>query len=56
MRKKKNVWYIKKKFKRNKRKYKNQKGKGFGDGFKLLYSIGKQWRNSIRLGEKITMQ
>ena len=29
MRKKKNVRYIKKKFKRNKRKYKNQKGKGF---------------------------
>ena len=25
-----------------------QKGKGFGDGFKLLYSISKQWRNSAR--------
>ena len=48
MRKKKNVWYIKEKFKRNKKKYKNKKRKGFGDGFKLLYSIGKQWRNSIR--------
>ena len=41
MRGKKYVWYInKKKFKRKKRK--NQKRKRFGDGFKLLYSIGKQ--------------
>ena len=44
---KKYVWYInKKKFKREKRK--TQKRKGFGDGLKLLYSIGKQWRNSMR--------
>ena len=47
--KKKNVWFVnKKKPKRKKRKCKTQKGKGFGDGFKLLYSIGKQWRNSLR--------
>ena len=42
MRRKKYIWYInKKKFKRKKRK--TQKRRGFGDGFKLLYSIGKQW-------------
>ena len=47
--KKKNVWFVnKKKPKRKKTKYKTQKGKGFGDGFKLLYSIGKQWRNNFR--------
>ena len=27
------------------RKYKRKiRGRGFGDGFKLLYSLGKQWR------------
>ena len=32
-----------------KRKKKNKKhGKGFGDGFKFLYSLGKQWRNSMQ--------
>ena len=42
-------WFInRKKPKRKKRKYKTQKGKGFGDPFKLLYSIGKQWRNNLR--------
>ena len=47
MHRKKYVWNInKRKFKRRKRK-KTQKGKGFGDGFKLLYSTGKQWRNSM---------
>ena len=48
--KKKNVWYInrKKSKKKNKRKYKTKRGKGFGDGFKLLYSLGKQWRNSMQ--------
>ena len=46
--KKKKVWFVnKKKPKRKKRKYKTQKDKGFGDGFKL-YSIGKQWRNNLR--------
>ena len=24
------------------------RGRGFADGFKLLYSIGKQWRNSMQ--------
>ena len=34
---------------RTKKIKKNKKhGKGFGDGFKLLYSIGKQWRNSMQ--------
>ena len=32
-----------KKFKKNKKH-----GKVFGDGFKLLCSIGKQWRNSMQ--------
>ena len=37
--------------KRYKRKFiekRKQKRKGFVDGFKLLYSIGKQWRNSMQ--------
>ena len=50
MRRKKYVWYINRnKFKRKKIKYKTQKGKRlFEDGFKLLYSIGKQYRNNMR--------
>ena len=45
-----NVWFInrKKSKRKNKRKYKAKRAKGFGDGFKLLYSLGKQWRNSVR--------
>ena len=35
-----------------KKKYKIQKGRGSLNGFKLLYSIGKQWRNSMQSGEK----
>ena len=46
MRKKK-VWY-KKKIRRKKKKYKIQKGSGLLNGFKLLYSIGKQWQNSMQ--------
>ena len=47
------VWFInRKKPKRKKRKYKTQKSKGFGDPFKLLYSIGKQWRNNLRWDQK----
>ena len=33
----------KKKFKRKKRRKRTIRGRGFADGFKLLYSIGKQW-------------
>ena len=41
------IKFKRKTHKRNKKK--NEKhGKGFGDGFKLLYSIGKQWRNSMQ--------
>ena len=48
--KKKYIWYInrKKSKKKNKRKYKTKRGKGFGDGFKLLYSLGKQCRSSMQ--------
>ena len=48
--KKKNAWFVNKKKpkRKKKRKHKTQKGKGFGDGFKLLYSIGKQWRNNFK--------
>ena len=49
--KRKYVLHIKFKRKTHRRKKikKNKKhGKGFGDGFKLLYSIGKQWRNSMQ--------
>ena len=42
----------KKKFKRKKRRKQLIRGRGFADGFKLLYSIGKQWRNSMPWGEK----
>ena len=34
--------------KKNRRKYKKKSGKGFGDGFKYLYSLGKQWRKSMQ--------
>ena len=46
---KKYVCYINLK-KTNKRKTKTKKKyvKGFGDGFKLLYSLGQQWRNSMQ--------
>ena len=37
----------KKKFKRKKRRKQVIRGRGFADGFKLLYSLGKQWRNSM---------
>ena len=38
-----------KKIHKTKKKKKNKKhDKGFGDGFKLLYSLGKQWRNSMQ--------
>ena len=36
-----------KKFKRKKRR-KRKIRRGFADGFKLLYSIGKQWGNSMQ--------
>ena len=57
--KRKYVLYIKFKRKTHRRKKikKNKKhGKGFGDGFKLLYSIGKQWRNSMQSDVKKTTQ
>ena len=41
------VYQFKKTSKRKKKKNKKQ-GKGFGDGFKFLYSLGKQWRNSMQ--------
>ena len=46
---KKYVWYINLKKKLIKEKEKEKKnGKGIGDGFKLLYSLRKQWRNSMQ--------
>ena len=40
-----------KKIKREyKRKYK--RGRGVGDRFKFLYSLGKQWHNSMQWGAK----
>ena len=50
MRKKK-VWY-KKKFRWKKKKYKIQKGSDLLNGLKLLYSIGKQWQNSMQWGKE----
>ena len=48
MRKKiKHLRYKKRKLTRKKRKH-TQKGKGFGSRFKLLYSTGKEWRNSMQ--------
>ena len=51
--KKRYVWFANiKKTKKNKKKYlkkyKTKRGRGFGDGFNLLYSLGKQWRNSMQ--------
>ena len=48
--KRKCVWYInlKKTHKRKKKKKNKKHGKGFGDGFKFLYSLGKQWHNSMQ--------
>ena len=37
-----------KKFKRKKRRKRKIRRRGFADGFKLLYSIGKQWGNSMQ--------
>ena len=46
---KKKVWYKKKKKNRRIKKiYKIQKGSSLLNGFKLLYSIRKQWRNSMQ--------
>ena len=44
------VWRInfKKIIKEKRRKMNKKHGKGFGDGFKFLYSLGKQWRNSMQ--------
>ena len=47
------VYQFKKTSKRKKKKNKKQ-GKGFGDGFKFLYSLGKQWRNSMQWNVKRT--
>ena len=46
--KKKYVWYVNSKKTRKRKKNNKKHGKGFGDGFKLLYSLGKQWRNSMQ--------
>ena len=47
--KKKYFWCINLKKTRKRKKKKNKKhGKGFGDGFKLLHSLGKQWRNLMQ--------
>ena len=41
--------YRRKSNKRFKRKYKRKiRGRDFGDGFKLLDSLGKQWRKSMQ--------
>ena len=44
------VWFINRKRskKKNKIKYKTKQGKGFSDPFKFIYSLGSQWRNSMR--------
>ena len=39
---------FKKLIKKKKTKKNKKHGKGFGDGFKFLYSLGKQWRNSMQ--------
>ena len=41
---------------KKKKKYKIQKGNSLLNRFKLAYSIGKQWRNSMQGGRKKTMQ
>ena len=45
-------------FKKLKRKYKRKykRGRGFRDGFKFLYSLGKQCHNSMQWGAKRTMR
>ena len=47
--KKKYVWFINRKKSKRKhfKKYKTKRDKGFGNGFNLLYLLGKQWRNSM---------
>ena len=45
---KKKVWYKEKIRRKKKKKYKIKKEIGLLNGFKLLYSIGKQWQNSIQ--------
>ena len=41
--------YRKKLNRKFKRKYKRKiRGRGFGDEFKLLYSLGNQWRKSMQ--------
>ena len=52
------VWFINRKRskKKNKIKYKTKQGKGFSDPFKFIYSLGSQWRNSMRWGEKEIMR
>ena len=50
---------IKRKYKKElKRKYKRKckRGRGFGDRFKFLYSLGKQWYNSVQCGAKRTIR
>ena len=50
---------LKRKYKKElKRKYKRKckRGRGFGDGFKFLYSLGKQWYNSVQCGAKRTIR
>ena len=49
--------YSRKSNRKFKREYKRKiRGSGFGDGFKLLYSLGKQWRKSMQRGAKRTMR
>ena len=51
------VYQFKKKLIKEKRKKKNKKhGKEFGDRFKFLYSLGKQWHNPMQWDVKKTMQ
>ena len=38
--------------KKTRRKYIKKRSRGFGDGFKSLYYIGKQWCKSMQLDEK----
>ena len=43
-------WFINRKIskKKNKIKYKTKHCNGFGDPFKLIYSLGSQWHKSMR--------
>ena len=47
---------FKKLIKKKKTKKNKKHGKGFGDGFKFLYSLRKQWRNSMQSDVKKTMR